>query len=214
MGVGTLGRRARPLLAQGASGKAAPPSAARCSCPPQRACARLRTTKGRTPTWPNTWARASSRRSGPIRPPSSRQGGKTIWLAGQTATQDEQGNDISGNFEAQVRTIFSLLDKTLKTCGGSLANMVTMTVFINDVRLRRPLRRDARGVFPGRQFSGERADHGVELRAARHADRNPGRRRHRRLTNARWRGSEFLTIAAGVEYWCRRDAHSPRAPAF
>src|SRR6201999_4652191 len=63
------------------------------------------------------------------------QGGKTIWLAGQTATQDEQGKDISGNFEAQVRTIFSLLDKTLQNCGGSLANMVTMTVFINDVRL-------------------------------------------------------------------------------
>ena len=42
------------------------------------------------------------------------QGGKTIWLAGQTATQDEQGKDISGNFEAQVRTIFSLLDKTLQ----------------------------------------------------------------------------------------------------
>ena len=62
------------------------------------------------------------------------QGGKTIWLAGQTATQDEQGKDISGNFEAQVKTIFSLLDKTLKTCGGSLANMVTMTVFINDPR--------------------------------------------------------------------------------
>ena len=62
------------------------------------------------------------------------QGGKTIWLAGQTATQDERGNDISGNFEAQVKTIFSLLDKTLKNCGGTLANMVTMTVFIVDPR--------------------------------------------------------------------------------
>src|ERR1043166_3101326 len=62
------------------------------------------------------------------------QGGKTIWLAGQTATQDEKGNDISGNFEAQVKTIFSLLDNTLKRAGGSLADMVTMTVFINDVR--------------------------------------------------------------------------------
>ena len=62
------------------------------------------------------------------------QGGKHVWLAGQTATQDEQGNDISGNFEAQVRTIFSLLDKTLKGAGGSLANMVTMTVFIIDPR--------------------------------------------------------------------------------
>ena len=63
------------------------------------------------------------------------QGGKTVWLAGQTATQDEQGKDISGNFDAQVHAIFGLLDKTLKGAGGSLANMVTMTVFINDVRL-------------------------------------------------------------------------------
>ena len=28
------------------------------------------------------------------------QGGKTVWLAGQTATVDEQGKDIAGNFEA------------------------------------------------------------------------------------------------------------------
>ncbi len=63
------------------------------------------------------------------------QGGRIVWLAGQTATRDEAGNDISGNFDAQVRTIFNLLDKTLKAAGGSLANMVTMTVFINDPRL-------------------------------------------------------------------------------
>ena len=109
------------------------------------------------------------------------QGGKTVWLAGQTATQDEEGKDISGNFEAQVGTIFSLLDKTLKNCGGSLANMVTMTVFINDARLGDKFI-DARRVFPRRQFSGERADHGVELRAAGDADRNPGCGRHRRLS--------------------------------
>ena len=63
------------------------------------------------------------------------EGGRIVWLAGQTATRDEAGNDISGNFDAQVRTIFSLLDKTLKQVGGNLANMVTMTVFINDPRL-------------------------------------------------------------------------------
>jgi enamine deaminase RidA (YjgF/YER057c/UK114 family) len=62
------------------------------------------------------------------------QGGKTVWLAGQTATRDEAGNDISGNFEAQARTIFVLIDKTLRRTGGTLANMVTMTVFINDPR--------------------------------------------------------------------------------
>ena len=62
------------------------------------------------------------------------QGGKTVWLAGQTATVDENGKDISGNFEAQARTIFLLIDKTLRRAGGSLANLVTMTVFINDPR--------------------------------------------------------------------------------
>jgi enamine deaminase RidA (YjgF/YER057c/UK114 family) len=62
------------------------------------------------------------------------QGGKTVWLAGQTAIRDEAGNDISGNFEAQVRTIFSLIDQTLRRAGGTLANVVTMTVFINDPR--------------------------------------------------------------------------------
>ena len=82
------------------------------------------------------------------------EGGRIVWLAGQTATRDEAGNDISGNFDAQARTIFSLMDKTLKKAGGSIANMVTMTVFINDprngdrlVELRREIFKD--GNYPG-----------------------------------------------------------------
>jgi len=62
------------------------------------------------------------------------QGGKTVWLAGQTATLDENGRDISGNFDAQARMILALIDKTLRRAGGTLANLVTMTVFINDPR--------------------------------------------------------------------------------
>ena len=62
------------------------------------------------------------------------QGGKTVWLAGQTATVDQNGKDISGNFEAQARAIFALIDATLKRVGGGVANVVTMTVFINDPR--------------------------------------------------------------------------------
>ncbi|MBI3916221.1 MAG: RidA family protein [Betaproteobacteria bacterium] len=61
-------------------------------------------------------------------------GGKTVWLAGQTAPTDEAGKDITGNFEAQTRTIFALMDRTLKRAGGTLSNLVTMTVFINDPR--------------------------------------------------------------------------------
>ena len=62
------------------------------------------------------------------------EGGRTIWLAGQTTVVDESGKDISGNLEAQARTIFALMDKTLRRAGGTLASLVTMTVFINDSR--------------------------------------------------------------------------------
>lgn len=58
------------------------------------------------------------------------EGGKTIWLAGRTAS------DAKADFETQVRDVFANLDKTIKAVGGSgLRDMVTMTVFINDVRL-------------------------------------------------------------------------------
>ena len=63
------------------------------------------------------------------------QGGRTVWLAGHTATQDAEGRDISYNFEAQVRQVFRDLDNTLHRAGGTLADMVTMTVFILDSRL-------------------------------------------------------------------------------
>jgi len=62
------------------------------------------------------------------------EGGRTVYLAGQTTLTDENGANIAGNFEAQARTVFKLLDKTLQRGGGSLKNMVTMTVFITDVR--------------------------------------------------------------------------------
>jgi 2-iminobutanoate/2-iminopropanoate deaminase len=57
------------------------------------------------------------------------EGGKTVWLGGQTGSPDL-------NFEGQAREAFSELDKSIKAVGGSgLKDMVTMTVFINDVRL-------------------------------------------------------------------------------
>jgi 2-iminobutanoate/2-iminopropanoate deaminase len=61
------------------------------------------------------------------------RGGKVVWLAGTVGLKDENGKDISNDFEAQVRFIFAKLDKTLKEAGGSLQNMVEMTVYITDV---------------------------------------------------------------------------------
>jgi 2-iminobutanoate/2-iminopropanoate deaminase len=62
------------------------------------------------------------------------QGGTTVWVAGQTATQDGQGNNIANNFEAQVKQVFAQIDAILKRAGGSLDNVVTMTVFIKESR--------------------------------------------------------------------------------
>jgi 2-iminobutanoate/2-iminopropanoate deaminase len=61
-------------------------------------------------------------------------GGIIVWVAGQTATQDSQGNNIANNFEAQVKQVFAQVDGVLKRAGGSLDNVVTMTVFIKESR--------------------------------------------------------------------------------
>jgi 2-iminobutanoate/2-iminopropanoate deaminase len=82
------------------------------------------------------------------------EGGQTVWLAGQTALQDDQGRSIAGNFEAQARQLFHLIDLTLNKAGGGVANLVTMTVFINDPRngdrlteIRKEIFKD--GNYPG-----------------------------------------------------------------
>jgi enamine deaminase RidA (YjgF/YER057c/UK114 family) len=62
------------------------------------------------------------------------EGGRTVWLAGQIATTDAEGRDIGGDFEAQTRRVFALMDQTLRRAGGALANLVTMTVFIKEPR--------------------------------------------------------------------------------
>jgi 2-iminobutanoate/2-iminopropanoate deaminase len=62
------------------------------------------------------------------------RGGRTIYLAGQTALQDKDGKSLANDFDGQTRTIFALLDATLHSAGAALKDMVTMTVFINDPR--------------------------------------------------------------------------------
>jgi enamine deaminase RidA (YjgF/YER057c/UK114 family) len=62
------------------------------------------------------------------------EGGKTIWLAGQTATVDDAGRSLGADFDGQVRQLFKNLDRTLQKAGGKLSDMVQMTVFITDVR--------------------------------------------------------------------------------
>jgi 2-iminobutanoate/2-iminopropanoate deaminase len=62
------------------------------------------------------------------------EGGRIVWLAGQATTTDGDGKDISGNFEAQTHRVFALIDEIMRRAGGTLANLVTMTVFIKEPR--------------------------------------------------------------------------------
>ncbi|MGB6940159.1 MAG: RidA family protein [Xanthobacteraceae bacterium] len=80
------------------------------------------------------------------------QGGKTVWLSGQTTLVDLEGAPIGHNFEAQARTCISLIDRTLKRAGGSLADLVTMTVSINDPRYGDPFIKIRREMFPDGKF--------------------------------------------------------------
>jgi len=61
------------------------------------------------------------------------QGGNIIWLAGSGGTTDAAGEPIT-DFGEQVHQTFRNLGATLERAGGTLQDMVTMTVFISDVR--------------------------------------------------------------------------------
>jgi len=63
------------------------------------------------------------------------EGGRILWLAGQTSLMDADGQSLAGNFDGQVRDIFRRLEATIARGGGRLSDMVTMTVFITDTRL-------------------------------------------------------------------------------
>jgi len=60
--------------------------------------------------------------------------GKTIWLAGHTGAVDDAGKSLAGDFDAQCRQTFRNIEKTLTEAGATLADLVTMTVFLIDAR--------------------------------------------------------------------------------
>jgi len=60
------------------------------------------------------------------------KGGTFVWFAGHTAGEAKIAK--SANFEAQTREVFERIGATLKKAGATLADVVTMTVFITDAR--------------------------------------------------------------------------------
>ena len=56
--------------------------------------------------------------------------GNTLYIAGQVA-QDVEGSLVGkGDFEAQVRQVYTNLKNILEEAGGSLQNIVKMTTFL------------------------------------------------------------------------------------
>jgi enamine deaminase RidA (YjgF/YER057c/UK114 family) len=60
-------------------------------------------------------------------------GGKVVWLAGHGGIQTDDHKPIT-KFGDQVHQTFKNIEATLKRSGGTLQDIVTMTVFIGDVR--------------------------------------------------------------------------------
>jgi 2-iminobutanoate/2-iminopropanoate deaminase len=80
------------------------------------------------------------------------EGGKIVWVSGQTGLADEQGKSMAGDFEGQARVIFRAIDAVVKRAGGSLKDVVTITVYLTDPRLIDPLMPIRREFFPEGNF--------------------------------------------------------------
>jgi 2-iminobutanoate/2-iminopropanoate deaminase len=80
------------------------------------------------------------------------EGGKIVWVSGQTGLIDEQGKSMAGDFEGQARVIFRAIDGVVKRAGGSIKDVVTITVYLTDPRLIDPLMPLRREFFPDGNF--------------------------------------------------------------
>jgi len=61
-------------------------------------------------------------------------GKRTIYLAGFGGAEDESGKSLAGDFDGQVRATFNNIRKTLEKAGATLDDVVTMTVFVTDMK--------------------------------------------------------------------------------
>src|SRR5262245_40985288 len=79
--------------------------------------------------YPGTWQQDRA-----FSPMVATSGGRILWVAGHGATHDANGSPLDGDFDGQVRQTFVNLAATIARAGGTLADIVTMTVFIIDAR--------------------------------------------------------------------------------
>ena len=64
------------------------------------------------------------------------EGGKLLFIAGQTASNKEGQVVGKGDIEAQTTQVFENMKAVLEEAGGSLANVVKSTTYITDIKYR------------------------------------------------------------------------------
>jgi enamine deaminase RidA (YjgF/YER057c/UK114 family) len=75
------------------------------------------------------------------------QGGKLLFIAGQTAS-DKDGNVVGkGNIVAQTEQVFSNMKAVLKAAGGTIDDLVMTTTYIVDRKYREGYNEVRKGLY-------------------------------------------------------------------
>lgn len=59
--------------------------------------------------------------------------GRTVYLSGQIGLEPSTGELVSENFDAQVRQAFANMQAVIAASGGTLENVVKLTLFLTDL---------------------------------------------------------------------------------
>jgi reactive intermediate/imine deaminase len=62
------------------------------------------------------------------------QVGDTVYLSGQIPLDPVSGQLVSGDIDAEIRRVFDSLQAVAAAAGGSLANVVKLSVFLTDLQ--------------------------------------------------------------------------------
>jgi len=70
---------------------------------------------------------------GPYSQAVAASAGKTVYLSGQIGLEPDTGELASENFDAQVRQAFANMIAVIGAAGGTLENVVKLTLFLTDL---------------------------------------------------------------------------------
>lgn len=93
-----------------------------------------------------TWQQARA-----FSPLVATRGGRMLWVAGHGGLHGAD-RSLVGDFDGQARQVFRDLEATLAQAGGTLADVVTMTVFIIDARYGDRFIEIRKEIFPDGNF--------------------------------------------------------------